>query len=277
MKRHRRIAHLYGWLMVALFAAVLAHPAAAAIEVRSGPERIEIDVSTRSIPVTASFSGTEIIVFGSVENSRQPSAESGYYDVVVVLEGALAPLVARKKSNMGGLWINTSVVRFASLPTYYAIASTRPIDEIAESEVRDYHRIGFRHVPMQVASRGLTSGLTSEQVEGFRNAIVRLKQKERLYKSQDYNVSFIGKSLFRATIGLPANIPVGPLKTRVYLFRDGAMLSRAEVTVNLDRQGVERFLHAFAFDQPLLYGILTVCVAVATALVGSALLRRDVA
>lgn len=41
-------------------------------------ELVEADVSTRSVAVTSSFTGTEIIVFGSVEHSRQPTAESGF-------------------------------------------------------------------------------------------------------------------------------------------------------------------------------------------------------
>ncbi|MGE0022455.1 MAG: TIGR02186 family protein, partial [Hyphomicrobium sp.] len=64
-----------------------------------GKEAVEADVSTRTIAVTSAFTGTEIVVFGSVVNSRQPSPEAGYYDVIVVLEGLDAPLLVRRKTN----------------------------------------------------------------------------------------------------------------------------------------------------------------------------------
>ena len=80
------------------------------------PEAIESDVSTHTVTVTSAFSGTEIVVFGSVDNSRQESAESGYYDIVVLVEGRGAPAVVRLKDNVGGLWINTQAVRFNNLP-----------------------------------------------------------------------------------------------------------------------------------------------------------------
>ena len=84
---------------------------------------MQADVHTRSVAVTSSFSGIEIVVFGAVHNSRQPSAESGYYDVVIVLEGTPSRLVARKKSNVAGMWINTHSITFESVPSYYAIVS----------------------------------------------------------------------------------------------------------------------------------------------------------
>src|SRR5215470_13090895 len=59
-------------------------------------EQVEADISARNIPVTASFDGVEIVVFGAVDNSRQPSAESGYYDVIVVIEGVPGRIVARR-------------------------------------------------------------------------------------------------------------------------------------------------------------------------------------
>jgi Putative transmembrane protein (Alph_Pro_TM) len=50
-------------------------------------EAIQADVSMRSVAVTSSFNGTEVVIFGAVDNSRQASAESGLYDVVIVVEG----------------------------------------------------------------------------------------------------------------------------------------------------------------------------------------------
>ena len=73
-------------LMFAFAAAATAGPA---------KESVEADASTRQVAITSSYTGTEILVFGTVENSVQPSAEAGTYDVVVVVEGAAAPVVVR--------------------------------------------------------------------------------------------------------------------------------------------------------------------------------------
>ncbi len=235
-------------------------------------EAVEADVSTRSVAVTSSFTGTEIIVFGSVEHSRQPTAESGYYDIAIIVDGTPTPMIARRKSNVAGIWINAESLRFETVPSYYAIASTRPLEEIADPQVLDKNRIGFDSIHMKVAAE--QPQLPPADLADFRSAVIRLKQKEQLYKKSDYGVAFIGRSLFRSAIALPANVPVGPLVTHTYLFKDGKLLSRSTKRVSLQREGLERFLHNFAFDYPLLYGIFAVLAAVGAGLLASTLFKR---
>jgi uncharacterized protein (TIGR02186 family) len=236
-------------------------------------ESVQADVSARNVAVTSSFNGTEIVIFGAVDNSQQPSAESGYYDVLIVVEGVPARLVVRRKNNVAGLWLNTSSATFDVVPSYYAIASTRPIDEITSEEFRASHGVGFQHLRFMPAF-GQPQALSTEDLKEFQQAIIRLKQKQGLYIQDNFRVAFIGKSLFRATIELPANVTVGPFDTRVYLFHDEKLLSQYSVRLNLEREGLERYLHRFAFGSPTLYGLVTVALAVAAGLVASTVFGR---
>lgn len=238
------------------------------------PETVEADVSTRSVSITSGFSGTEIIIFGTVENSQQPSAEAGTYDVVVVVEGTPEPVYVRKKARIGGLWINSSAVRFASFPSYYAIASTRPIDEIAESSVLNKNEIGFGHVRMVPSGGARMDATDAAEIADFRSAVIRLKQRDRLYLTADYGVTFIGRSLFRSTITLPPNVPVGPLLARVYLLRDGKLLSSYTGKVTMERAGLERFLHDAAYDSSLLYALAAIMLAMTAGLAAAFAFKR---
>ena len=237
-------------------------------------ESVQADVSARNVAVTSSFNGTEIVIFGAVDNSQQPSAESGYYDVLIVVEGVPTRTVARRKNNVAGLWLNTAAATFDLVPSYYAIASTRPIDEITTEEFRATHGIGFQQLRFAPAF-GEAQGLSTEDLAEFRRAIIRLKRKQGLYVQDPFSVAFIGRSLFRATIELPANVTVGPFETRVYLFREEKLLSQYAVRLNLEREGVERHLHAFAFGYPTLYGLMTVMIAVAAGLTASTVFRKS--
>lgn len=236
-------------------------------------EQVQADVSARTVSVTSSFNGTEIVIFGAVDNSQQPSAESGYYDVVIVVEGVPGRVVARRKNNVAGLWLNTSSITFDAVPSYYAIASTRPIEEIANAEFLTSHGIGFQHLRLTPAF-GQAQAVSSEDLKEFREAVIRLKQKDGLYVEDKYGVAFIGRSLFRSTIELPANVTVGPFTTRVFLFREEKLLSQYSVRLSLEREGLERHLHSFAFGYPTLYGIATVMIAVAAGLIASTVFRK---
>ena len=127
-------------------------------------EVVEADVSARNIAVTANFNGTEIVVFGAIDGSQQPSAESGYYDLVVVVEGVPSRTIVRRKGNVAGLWLNTASVVFDNVPSFYAVASNRPVDEIAPEDVRALHGIGFEHLKFTPAV-GQSHPLSNEDIK----------------------------------------------------------------------------------------------------------------
>lgn len=232
-------------------------------------ETIEADVSTRTVAVDTAFTGTRIVVFGTVENSRQIRADEGLYDIAIVLEGPREPLVTRQKSNIGGIWINASSYTFKDVPSFYAIVTTRPVAEIAPKPVLWQNGIGFENMRFTAIEK-----LGSKELDEYRDAIVRLKGDQKLYVSGERGVAFIGKSLFRATVDLPANVSIGEFNAWIYLFRKGELLSTYKTRLGLQREGVEQQLHSFAIEQPLLYGIAAVSLAILAGLAASFAFRR---
>lgn len=245
-----------------------------AVALAAEPENLEADVSTRSVSITSTYSGTEILIFGTVDNSRQTSAEAGTYEIVAVVEGAPIPLSVRHKSRVGGLWINTRSIRFSAVPSFYGIATTRPLDEIAEPDALATHQIGFDHLRMVPWGTARWQPTTVEEEREYRDAVIRLKKRNGLFVQSDHGVIFRGKSLFRATIALPPTVPVGPLTTRLFLFKEGKLLSQYKGEVVLERAGLERFIYHTADTSPFVYGMVTVLMAGLFGLAASLLFRR---
>ena len=237
-------------------------------------ESIQADISTRTVAITSSFTGTEIIVFGAVANARKQKDNRNTYEIVVVVEGVRTALVLRRKSKVGGMWLNTEAVRFSSVPSYYALASTKPLDEITEPHIMDQHGIGFGHISMVFATGSENNEINDDVRHSLKAAIVRLKRKQGLYVENRFGAVFVGPSLFRTSINLPANVPVGPLIARVHLFRDGILLDTFESTVQLEREGIGRYIYNFALGYPLLYGIFTVLFAAGAGWVTSTYFAR---
>ncbi|MGI9503528.1 MAG: TIGR02186 family protein, partial [Geminicoccaceae bacterium] len=231
-------------------------------------EDIQSDLSARDIKIESNFTGAEIVVFGTVENGTRSSA-AGDYDVVVVIRGPDESIVTRRKARTLGLWMNRDSQVFEEVPGFYAVLSTRPLDEIAKPDILKRYDIGFDSLlPIPEAT-------PNGDVQAFREAVIRIMQDEGLYVAEDRGVTFISNSLFRATIALPAHVPDGGYLANVYLFRDGKLLSLNQSQLSITKAGFERLIYSTAFDYPLIYGILAVLVAVVVGLFASAMLRRE--
>jgi uncharacterized protein (TIGR02186 family) len=258
-------------LSVALMLALFAGPGPAQAEAAPPPrETIEADVSTREVPVGGNFSGVRVVIFGTVENSRQTSADEGLYDIAVVIAGPPQSLTARHKANVAGLWVNTTAYDFKNVPSYYAVLTNRPVADIAPKPLLLQLGIGFdnlRFVP--VTSAG------AKEAEDFRDAILRVKGQQGLFREESTGVAFIGRSLFRASLDLPANAPVGEFNAWIYLFRKGELVgSPYKTKLDLKRQGFERTVYNFAAGYPFWYGILSVGMALGFGFAATMLFRR---
>ena len=89
------------------------------------------------------------------------------------------------------------------------------------------------------------------------------------------SVEFIGDVVFRADIDLPANVPIGEYRTEVHLFSGGTLLAVDSAAMLVSRSGVEQALFAFSREQAIIYGLLTVALALFTGWLGGVLFRRD--
>ena len=236
-------------------------------------ERIEADVSSRRIGIESDFAGIQVVVFGAVDYSEQRSAEENLYDVAIVIRGPNEPTVVRQKDRVVGLWVNQAAKVFTDVPQYYAVLTTRPLNEIAPRETLAKHRIGFENLRFKLLSDAESP--TSAQEEAFRNALVRIKEDQNLYQKRDFAVAFISRSLFRATVSLPANVPVGVYDVEIFLFRNGGLLDTHETELRIEKQGLERFIFNLAYENSLIYGLAGVLVAVIAGLAASAAFRKS--
>ena len=105
--------------------------------------------------------------------------------------------------------------------------------------------------------------------------MIRLKQDQNLFQEHDDGVSFIGRSLFRASVDLPVNVPIGRYTTDVYLFRDGQLISKSESTLEVSQVGFERAVSLLARNHPFVYGLAAVVIAVLVGLFGWVVFRRE--
>lgn len=232
-------------------------------------ETVQSDISTREISIQSNFAGIEIVIFGSVDFSHAPSPDEGNYDVITVIRSPDEPLVARRKERVAGIWVNNAGRTFPGVPGFYAVLATRPFKAITTEDTLRALGIGFANLDLG------KRGEDDSKEAAYRSAVIRLKQDQNLFQEHDDGVSFIGRSLFRASVDLPVNVPLGRYTTDVYLFRDGQLISKSESTLEVSQVGFERAVSQLARNHPFIYGLAAVVIAVVVGLFGWAAFRRE--
>ena len=250
-------------------AALLLLPGAQAAAQAQRPEQVHSDVSTREITIESNFTGIEIVLFGSIDFSRAPSLDEGPYDVILTVRGPSRPMVVREKERVAGLWMNGRSKTFASVPGFYAVLASRPFRAVAPDETLKKLGIGFSSLDFGKPVQGEPDDTI------FRSNLIRLQEEEQLFQESDDAISFIGRSLFRGSIDLPVNVPIGRYVTQVFLFRDGKLLSQSQSSLQVQKVGLERLIYMLAFQYPFAYGMLAVMLAVSAGLLAYAAFRRE--
>jgi uncharacterized protein (TIGR02186 family) len=234
-------------------------------------EALNIGISSTEIAIVPDFSGTDVTVFGAIENVDLALLANGEYDIVVALEGPRDRITMRRKERVAGIWINRHSVVFEAMPESYSMTSTREISTIASDLELVTHGVGLpraRILPTSFSGR-------AEEVALYRDAFLKLKTGSRLYQENPGGVKFVSSSLFAATIHIPADIPNGRHVIHGYLFKNGKVLDEKKLDMRVVKTGLEETITAAAFDQPLLYGLFAVLLAVLTGWAASLMFRRD--
>jgi uncharacterized protein (TIGR02186 family) len=226
-------------------------------------ENLVSGISQDVIQITSNYTGSDIVVFGDVE--QQLRAEGR--DIVVVVRGPDTTLTVRRRDRVAGVWINHDAASLSGMPSFYYLASSRPLAQVAPAATLARYGIG-------VASLEPDSVHAHHEVEPFRQAGLRLMTAEGLYRETPGGVEFLSDTLFRAHVPVPAGVSVGQYDVEVYLVRDGDVISAQSTPLFIDQTGLERRLYNWAHNQPFGYGLAAVFMAMIMGWLSSVIFRR---
>ncbi|RUN75832.1 hypothetical protein EJC47_13990 [Sphingomonas sp. TF3] len=217
------------------------------------------DVSQRDIEIQYSFTGANLLLFGAIlyPGGRLPDDDKPT-DIVVVVKGPVQSILVREKQKLGGLiWVNASRLRYRSAPSFYAIASSKPIARMLDARTRAIYELGLSSLQLSPAS----SAPTQEQ-DRFARGLVELKARTGLYVEAPRAVEITQGVLYRARVTIPARVPVGRFTAETFLIRDGRVLAVATREIDIRKSGFERFVARSADRQSVLYGLVAVALSV---------------
>jgi uncharacterized protein (TIGR02186 family) len=247
-----------------------------ALAATAGPaaaERLVVSLSNHRVMVTSNFVGDELVLFGGIEQDAASRPRRGGYDIVVTVTGPRQTIVTFRKERVLGIWVNADSRVLENVPAYLAVLSNRPLDDITNTETLRRLQLGLDNVPLpQRASVNIADAASDDP---FRQAFIKIKSDQGLYRELSNGVTFLAPALFRASIPLPAEVPVGTYDVDVRLFADGAQIARAPSPFEVYKSGFEQVVTNAARDHGTLYGLGTAMMAVLTGWFASVVFRRD--
>lgn len=221
------------------------------------------DISQYEIAIDSGFTGARLILFGA----RQMAG-----DVLVVVRGPAHDYVLRKKDRVAGVWVNRSSMRLEGIPDYYALASTKPPEDILSPEMLRVLGIGMHNLPYLPLQPD--DALSPAQRQEFAAAFIDDRQRKRLYAENTLGVTFMGDTLFKTTLPFPDITPRGQYTAETYLIYDGRIVGVQSTPLLVAKRGFDAAIYHLAHEYPASYGILAVLMAIGMGLTASTLFRK---
>ena len=226
------------------------------------------DVSQREVDIQYSFTGADLLLFGAIvyPDGRVPSKPA---DILVVLKGPDQSITMREKQKVAGIWVNADSARFRSAPSFYAVASSRPIAKLVDERTAAIYELGVDKLQLSPSSLN-----DSAELNRFQAGLIDLRERTGLFAEHQGSVEITEGVLYRARIPLPARVIVGDYTAETFLVQDGRVVAAAVRDITIRKSGFERFMAVAAERWSFLYGLTAILLAVGMGWTAGAIARR---
>lgn len=235
-------------------------------------EEVVLGLSQNQVSINTSFDGSEILIFGAVK--REETIPSGApLEVIMTIAGPSEAVTVRRKEKRYGIWINTESVEVDEAPSFYSVSSSGALADVLKNTEDLRYKIS---IPQAIRSVGAPMEVGDAQ--SFSEAVIRIRKSNDLYQQNEQAIEVTEQTLFRTSVKMPANLTEGDYTTRIFLTRDGEVVSEYKTKIDVRKVGLERWLYALSRQQPLVYGLMSLAIAIFAGWAASAVfqgLRRN--
>jgi uncharacterized protein (TIGR02186 family) len=226
------------------------------------------DISARQVQIRYSFTGAQLLLFGAVvyPGGRPPDRQ---VDIAVVLRGPVQPILIREKQKIAGIWMNADSDRFRSAPSFYAVASSRPIGDLLDERTAAIYELGVHD--LQLSPGG---GALPDKERRFEAGLLDLRTRRGLYAEDPHGIEINGGVLYRAVITIPSQVPVGTYTAETFLIDRHKVIAAATRDIQINKSGFERSVALAARRHQFLYGLACVALSLGLGWAAAAAFRR---
>lgn len=202
-------------------------------------------ISTNEINIDTNFNGTKILLFGA-------KGDAG--NIVVAVRGPKKNFLVTKKERLLGVWYNGKRVKFKDSFSYYSLFSTFD-DNRVTNQLLSQLELGTNNLQFY------SSEDSEEHNTEFKMQLVNKMEKDGLYSTGANKIEFLDETLFKVILNFPKTISRGVYTVEIYLISEDNLISFQSIPIYVNQVGISANISDYAYQQPLLYGILAVLLA----------------
>lgn len=228
---------------------------------------VTLNLDPTSISISAFYNGTDVKVSGEAPADAE---------LLIRLTGTRHDVSLKKKGKVGGLlWMNIGEVTFENVPSVYLLYTSKALGEMATSENSnkwDSMGLGFDAIKQNMKVMP-----TTNDKEVVFKEFMKLKKHEELYKLNPDAVQFANTNgamkSYTATIHVPPRLKAGDYQVDVIAVSGNLIMEGSSQQLKLTQIGFPAFLSSMAFGRSLVYGIMSVVIAIFAGLGTSMIFR----
>ena len=214
-------------------------------------DSIVTGLSSKNIHINTTFTGSEILLFGSIKRSEKEEIIPS--DIIIEVLGPKSDIILLQKKKILGIWVNSNPIKIYGSPSFYSLLYTENPKTILTKDELRRTAIGVE--------KFFLSNKQSPIYQDAVNAKIRIKIKEGSYILNNNKINIKNKTLFSTKISLPANLTEGDYSTTIYLVQNGKVINHSTDIVKVRKIGLERWLYTTAQQNPFFYGMFSIFLA----------------
>ncbi len=205
-------------------------------------------ISTNEINIDTKFNGTKILLFGA-------KGDAG--NIVITVRGPKKNFLVTKKEKLLGVWYNGKRVKFKDSFSYYSIFSTFDDNKTTNSLLSQLE-LGTGNIKFETFKNKEEKEVNENE---FTLQLIEKLEKENLYSVGVNKIDFLDETLFKVILDFPKNISRGVYIVEIYLINEDNLTSFQSIPIYVNQIGLSAQISDYAYQQPLLYGLLSVIIA----------------
>ncbi|MDH5298379.1 MAG: TIGR02186 family protein, partial [Desulfobulbaceae bacterium] len=171
-------------------------------------------------------------------------------------------------------WMKMGGMEFKNVPNVYMLFTTSPVNSILPAQERTANVIGYDAI--QARSEVERSDGKEAGPEWFQE-FLKFKKKENLYSINEGTIvrqHGTAGNRFKLEIPWPFQAPPETYTVEVLAVRDGKVVDQASAPVTVAQSGIVKQLSGLAFNNPAIYGVIAVVVAMAAGFAVGAIFKK---